>query len=71
MSESQTSSGPIRVVLADDQALVRGALVALLSLEEGIDVVGQAGRGDELVALVDEVRPDVALIDTVHFLDPL
>lgn len=63
MSESQTSSGPIRVVLADDQALVRGALVALLSLEEGIDVVGQAGRGDELVALVDEVRPDVALID--------
>lgn len=63
MSESQTSSGPIRVVLADDQALVRGALVALLSLEEGIDVVGQAGRGDELVALVDEVLPDVALID--------
>lgn len=63
MSESQTSSGPIRVVLADDQALVRGALVALLSLEEGIDVVGQAGRGDELVALVGELRPDVALID--------
>lgn len=63
MSESQTTSGPIRVVLADDQALVRGALVALLSLEEGIDVVGQAGRGDELVALVGELRPDVALID--------
>lgn len=53
----------IRVVLADDQALVRGALAALLSLEEGIEVVGEAGRGDELVTLVDTVRPDVALID--------
>lgn len=53
----------IRVVLADDQALVRGALAALLSLEDGIDVVGEAGRGDELVTLVDEVRPDVALVD--------
>ncbi|MDF2420543.1 response regulator transcription factor [Trueperella pyogenes] len=53
----------IRVVLADDQALVRGALAALLSLEEGIDVVGQAGRGEELVRLVEELRPDVALVD--------
>ncbi|VEI13404.1 response regulator transcription factor [Trueperella bialowiezensis] len=54
---------PIRVVLADDQALVRGALAALLSLEDGIHVVGEAGRGDELVDLVRERRPDVALID--------
>ncbi|MEW6903185.1 response regulator transcription factor [Trueperella pyogenes] len=53
----------IRVVLADDQALVRGALAALLSLEEGIDVVGQAGRGEELVRLVEELHPDVALVD--------
>ncbi|MEW6862470.1 response regulator transcription factor [Trueperella pyogenes] len=53
----------IRVVLADDQALVRGALAALLSLEEGIEVVGQAGRGEELVRLVEELRPDVALVD--------
>lgn len=53
----------IRVVLADDQALVRGALAALLSLEEGIDVVGQTGRGEELVRLVEELHPDVALVD--------
>ncbi|MGV4325522.1 response regulator transcription factor [Trueperella pyogenes] len=53
----------IRVVLADDQALVRGALAALLSLEEGIDVVGQTGRGEELVRLVEELRPDVVLVD--------
>ncbi|AHU89890.1 MerR family transcriptional regulator [Trueperella pyogenes] len=53
----------IRVVLADDQALVRGALAALLSLEEGIDVVGQAGRGEELVRLVEELHPDAALVD--------
>ncbi|AJC70316.1 MerR family transcriptional regulator [Trueperella pyogenes TP8] len=53
----------MRVVLADDQALVRGALAALLSLEEGIDVVGQTGRGEELVRLVEELHPDVALVD--------
>ncbi|MEW6886922.1 response regulator transcription factor [Trueperella pyogenes] len=53
----------IRVVLADDQALVRGALAALLSLDEGIDVVGQTGRGEELVRLVEELHPDVALVD--------
>ncbi|MDV6239279.1 response regulator transcription factor [Trueperella bernardiae] len=54
---------PIRVVLADDQALVRGALAALLSLEDGIEVVGEAGDGEELVALVGKVAPDVALVD--------
>ncbi|MEW6872387.1 response regulator transcription factor [Trueperella pyogenes] len=53
----------IRVVLADDQALVRGALAALLSLEEGIDVVGQTGHGEELVRLIEELHPDVALVD--------
>lgn len=53
----------IRVVLADDQALVRGALAALLSLEDEIEVVGQAGRGEELVALVEKTAPDVVLVD--------
>lgn len=53
----------IRVVLADDQALVRGALAALLSLEDGIEVVGQAGCGEELVALVEKTAPDVVLVD--------
>ena len=39
---------PIRLLLADDQALVRGALIALLSLEPDIDVVAQVERGDEV-----------------------
>lgn len=53
----------VRVLLADDQNLVRGALAALLSLEDDIDVVGQAERGDAVVALATETRPDIALLD--------
>ncbi|CAM4002498.1 response regulator transcription factor [Smaragdicoccus niigatensis] len=53
----------IRLILADDQALVRGALAALLSLEPDFDVVGQAGSAEELLALVDASQPDVALVD--------
>jgi two-component system response regulator DesR len=53
----------IRVVVADDQAMVRGALAMVLDLEADIDVVGQAGTGDELVELARRVRPDVALVD--------
>ncbi len=54
---------PIRIVLADDQALVRGALAALLDLEPDIEVVGQAGDGAEVQVLVAETRPDVVLMD--------
>ncbi|OHV35598.1 MULTISPECIES: response regulator transcription factor [Pseudofrankia] len=53
----------IRVLLADDQHLVRGALAALLSLEDDIEIVGQVGRGDEVVAAVRELLPDVVLMD--------
>ncbi|WP_261558071.1 response regulator transcription factor [Frankia tisae] len=53
----------IRVLLADDQHLVRGALAALLSLEDDIEVVGQVGRGDEVVAQVGALHPDVVLMD--------
>lgn len=53
----------IRLLLADDQALVRGALAALLDLEHDLDVVAEVGRGDEVVAAALECVPDVALLD--------
>lgn len=58
-----TGVDPIRVVLADDQHLVRGALAALLSLEPDIEVVAQVGRGDEVLAAVQRLRPAVVLLD--------
>jgi two-component system, NarL family, response regulator DesR len=53
----------IRVLLAEDQALVRGALAALLGLEDDIVVVSEVARGDEIVAAALAARPDVALLD--------
>ena len=53
----------IRVLLADDQALVRGAMGALLDLEPDLEVVAQAGRGDEVVAAARESGADVCLLD--------
>jgi two-component system response regulator DesR len=57
------SEPPIRLLLADDQALVRGALAALLNLEPDLEVVAEVGRGDEVVSLARQTRPDVALLD--------
>jgi two-component system response regulator DesR len=53
----------VRVLIAEDQAMVRGALSALLSLEEDIDVVAEASRGDEVVSAALDAFPDVALLD--------
>lgn len=53
----------IRVLLAEDQAMVRGALAALLALEADLEVVGEVGRGDQVVPRALEARPDVALVD--------
>ena len=53
----------IRVLLADDQALVRGALAALLDLEADIEVVAQVGRGDEVVAAARSSAAQVCLLD--------
>jgi two-component system response regulator DesR len=57
------SAAPIRVVLAEDQGLVRGALAALLRLEGDIEVVAQAADGDEALALVAEFEPSVLVTD--------
>ncbi|PRY17314.1 response regulator transcription factor [Kineococcus rhizosphaerae] len=53
----------IRLLLVDDQALVRGALAALLSLEGDLEVVGEVARGDAVVEACRELRPDVVLMD--------
>jgi two-component system response regulator DesR len=53
----------IRVLIAEDQTLVRGALRALLELEEDIEVVAEVGRGDAVVDAAREHRSDVALLD--------
>ncbi len=53
----------IRLLLADDQALVRQALAALLELEDDFEVVAEVGRGDQVVDAARVARPDVALLD--------
>ena len=53
----------IGVLLAEDQAMVRGALASLLALEQDIEVVADVGRGDEVLEAARRARPDVALLD--------
>ena len=53
----------IKVLLAEDQAMVRGALAALLALEGDIQIVAEVGRGDEVVPAALTTFPDVALLD--------
>jgi two-component system, NarL family, response regulator DesR len=56
-------AGTIRLLLADDQTLIREALAALLSFEPDMEVVAQVGRGDEVVKAAAEHHIDVALLD--------
>ncbi|MGW8764007.1 response regulator [Streptomyces sp. NPDC055815] len=53
----------IRLLLAEDQGMMRGALALLLGMEHDIEVVAQVGRGDEIVDAALLARPDVALLD--------
>ncbi|MDQ3486963.1 MAG: response regulator transcription factor [Acidobacteriota bacterium] len=53
----------IRVVIAEDQSMILGALAALLDIEHDLDVIGQAATGPEAVALVTRLRPDILLTD--------
>ena len=54
---------PVRLVLADDHDLVRSGIKALLSMVEGVEVIAEARDGEELVALVDSLIPDVVMTD--------
>ena len=57
------SSAPIRVVLVDDQALVRAGFSMVIDSQDDLEVVGQAGDGEEAVAIIARVQPDVVLMD--------
>ena len=54
---------PIRVLLADDHAMFRAGLAALIGLEPGIDVVGEAASGDEAVDQARRLKPDIVVMD--------
>jgi two-component system response regulator DesR len=53
----------IRILLAEDMHMVRGALVALLNLEDDLNVIAELDRGDQILSAAREHRPDVAIID--------
>ncbi|WP_433546937.1 response regulator [Streptomyces sp. CA-294286] len=58
-----TTRAPVRVLLCDDHLVVRAGLLALLSSEPDIEVVGEAGTGEEAVATAAKLRPNVVLMD--------
>jgi NarL family two-component system response regulator LiaR len=60
-----TETNPIRVVLVDDHAVVRSGLGAFLLAFDDLELVGEAGGGEEAVRLCEQVQPDVALMDLV------
>ncbi|MEU7075122.1 response regulator transcription factor [Streptomyces narbonensis] len=63
MDETTTDSRPVRVLVADDEAMVRAGVRAILARDPHVDVVAEAGDGDEAIALARRHRPDVVLLD--------
>src|SRR5271157_1287022 len=61
--ETPENKEPVRLLLAEDQVMIRQALAALLEFEGDIEVVAQVGRGDEVVAAARQAHPDVAVLD--------
>ncbi len=61
--DQPSPAGPLRVLLADDQRLIRSGFRLMLSGEDDIEVVGEAGDGVEAVALAEQLRPDLVLMD--------
>ena len=57
------SAKPVRIVLADDHALVRSGIKALLSMVEGVEVIAEARDGNELIKLVESLSPDIVMTD--------
>jgi DNA-binding NarL/FixJ family response regulator len=55
--------GPVRILIADDHPVVREGLRRLLSLEDDVEIVGEAGDGDATVAMVERLDPDIVLLD--------
>jgi DNA-binding NarL/FixJ family response regulator len=62
-TEEIPASGKVRVLIAEDQALVRRGTSVLLSMEPDMEVVGQACDGVEAIAMADQLRPDIVLMD--------
>jgi len=61
--KTNAQSQHVRIVLADDHDLVRSGIKALLSMVEGVEVIAEARNGQELIALVDDLMPDVVMTD--------
>lgn len=61
--ERAAAHPPIRVVVVDDQELFRAGVAVIVAAQDGMEVVGQAGDGEEAVRLVDRTQPDIVLMD--------
>ena len=63
MTPNPNSRNPIRVLLVDDQTLVRQGVRPLLSLADGIEVMGEASDGRQALEVIPQLKPDVVLMD--------